>query len=459
MTCHTLLKRISLALGAGLMAGLVLAVPTAPAGAADLEAYRKAWRDVSTRIDEGIERNRKGDAVIEIVGADGQPVKDAALQIEQKTHEFLFGCNAFVLGQMGDKNQKYEEAFVKLFNFATVPFYWAGTEPVQGELRYSDESRDIWRRPSTDRFLAFAKKYDVTLKGHPLLWHAHNPPWLPKDPEELKRLYQKRFREIAERYGKEIPIWDVVNESLVCPKGYQLFTPDRGYVRWAFLEAVPLFPAENVMMINEVTSFNYLPQANRYFDQIKGLMAEGAQIRGIGFQYHYFRRAALDKFLASANCNPGMLLDVYERFAEFNLPLYVTEITIPSAGEGGEALQAEVVRDHYRLWFSAPKMAGITWWNLGDGTAVQGENEAKGGLMDDALEPKASYRVLDKLINQDWKTNLSTKTDTAGKTQFRGFYGKYAVKVTAGNVTKEFEIDLSTSGKGQYRLTLGGDSK
>ena len=40
-------------------------------------------------------------------------------------------------------------------------------------------------------------------------------------------------------------------------------------------------------------------------------------------------------------------------------------------------------------------MAGITWWNLGDGTAVKGENKALGGLIDEKFDPKASYRVLD----------------------------------------------------------------
>lgn len=99
-------------------------------------------------------------------------------------------------------------------------------------------------------------------------------------------------------------------------------------------------------------------------------------------------------------------------------------------------------------------MAGITWWNLGDGTAVKGENEAQGGLMDGALEPKASYRALDKLINHDWKTNLSATTDAAGKAQFRGFYGKYTVKVTTRGVTKEFEVNLTKAGE-SHKLTLG----
>ena len=79
--------------------------------------------------------------------------------------------------------QRYEEAFARLFNFATVPFYWEGTEPARGELRYAEPARDIWRRPPPDRFLPWAAKHGITLKGHPLLWHAYNPPWLPKDAE------------------------------------------------------------------------------------------------------------------------------------------------------------------------------------------------------------------------------------------------------------------------------------
>ena len=79
----------------------------------------------------------------------GNPISGAKLSVRQTGHEFLFGCNAFVLGQLDtpEKNRKYEEAFVRLFNFATVPFYWEGTEPTQGELRYQEGARDVWRRP------------------------------------------------------------------------------------------------------------------------------------------------------------------------------------------------------------------------------------------------------------------------------------------------------------------------
>jgi len=448
------LARVDKLLLALLGAGLIAAIWAAPAHAALPEECRARWTDPALvkRIDANIERHRKAEAIIEVVTSDGRPVPGANVEIQQQTHAFLFGCNAFVLGQLDtpEKNRKYEEAFVRLFNFATVPFYWHATEPKQGELRYAEGSRDIWRRPPPDRFLPFAAKHGLTLKGHPLLWHAYNPSWLPKDADTLKKLYQKRFAEIAQRYAKDIKIWDVVNESLCCPKAYPLYTPGREYAAWAFREAAPLFGPDNLLMINEVNFASCsVGNQNVYHRQVKQLLADGVKVQGIGFQFHFFSPAALQKEFTGPSYAPQQLLDAYDSFAGFNLPMFVTEITIPTPDEDGPAVQAEVVRNLYRLWFSVPRMAGITWWNLGDGTAVQGENKAKGGLMDDNLDPKPSYRALDQLINHDWKTRLTVKTDSQGRAAFRGFHGKYAVKVATAGVVREFSVDLSPDAAGR----------
>ncbi len=436
---------------------LALSLLATMAQAAPPESYRKLWRDptLNERIERNIEKYRKSDAVLEVRDAAGKPVASAKVELRQTDHEFLFGCNAFVLGQLGAKEERYEEAFTKIFNFATVPFYWEGTEPAQGELRYAEPARDIWRRPPPDRFLTWAAKHKITLKGHPLLWHAYNPTWLPRDADSLRELYRKRFREIAGRFGDKIHIWDVVNESLVCGKDYPLLTPDRDYVRWAFAEAAPLFPETTTLMINEVTQFNFTPyETNPFVGQTRKLISQGAKIRGIGLQYHFFRREKMDSYLVSPECNPGALLDLYEKFSEFDLPLYITEITFPSAGEGGGALQAEVVSDHYRLWFAAPKMAGITWWNLGDGTAVKGENEAMGGLLDADFAPKPAYDALDQLINKQWKTEATLETDAQGRARFRGFRGDYHYVVHADGQKTEGTLSVRSDGKTQHLIPL-----
>jgi endo-1,4-beta-xylanase len=427
-------------------AAVLLAAASAFAGAP--ESYRKAWNDpaVVKQIDEGIERNRKGDAAIELVDADGRPIPSASLEIQQKTHQFLFGCNAFVLGQRKtpERNRKYEEAFTHLFNFATVPFYWTGTEPKQGELRYQEGCVDIWRRPPPDRFVAFAKKHGITLKGHPLLWHAYNPTWLSKDPAEFKKLCQKRFREIAERYAKDIKIWDVVNESQVCEKDFPLYTPGKEYVAWAFNEVSPLFRSDNLLLINELTPASHggVGEENAYYRQIKQLLGQGVNVEGIGFQFHLLEKGYMEATLAGKQFPPAKLLDIYQSFAAFDRPFFITEITIPSKGKDGEAVQAEMIANLYRLWFSVPRMEGITYWNFADGTAAGEENKALGGLIDKEMNPKASYKSLDRLINHNWKSRLATKTDVAGKANFRGFYGKYIIKATAKDKVKEFEIEL-----------------
>jgi hypothetical protein len=123
---------------------------------------------------------------------------------------------------------------------------------------------------------------------------------------------RQRFREIAGRYAKDIFIWDVVNESLVCRPTYPLYTPDRAYVGWAFAEAAPLFPDSTTLMINEVTDFCFKPaDKNPYFAQVKSLLAQGAKVRGIGFQFHFFRRNALDGYLKGGSADPAKMLDLF----------------------------------------------------------------------------------------------------------------------------------------------------
>ena len=282
---------------------------------------------------------------------------------------------------------------------------------------------------------------------------------MPKDPEELKLRYIRRFREIAERYAKDIPIWDGVNESLVCSSDYPLFSAENRthvpYVPWAFTEQQKLFRPENQLMINDITSFNWPSnETNRFYQQCTKLLDDGIGIEGIGFQFHYFNRKSLDDYLNGDRCDPGTLLDTYELFAKFGLPLWITEITIGSAGDDGLAIQERVVRDIYRLWFASPKMAGITWWNLGDGTAYGNEGVAGGGLADNDFNPKPVYKALDQLINQDWKTTLQAKSNAEGSVKFRGFHGRYEIHVTADGETKKFEVMVDANGPVKETLKM-----
>lgn len=437
------------------LAGLAVFSLAAGVSAAVPKPYRKAWSDASKQIDQDIERRRKGDATIEVVGHDGKAIPGASLEIRQRTHAFLFGCNLFALGQLDtpELNRKYEEAFARVFNFATLPFYWRDLEPQQGKPRFEAGSPRIWRRPPPDVLLAWCKAHGITPKGHALMYSKamFMPTWVDRtDPTALKTLGQKHMAEIARRYGRDIAMWDVVNEEiprLRRPAEWHAAPDD--YLAWCYAEAGRLFPNSARLLINDGTSEAHVTTA-QYEAMIQGLQRRRVRVEGIGVQFHTSRGA----MFSGRDFAPGHLQAVYQRLGRLGLPLYVTEITVPGVGEDGPVEQAAIVADLYRLWFSTPAMAGVTWWNLGDGTAYQDENKALGGLLDKDMNPKPAYRTLDRLINHDWRTNLAAKTDTQGKARFRGYYGKYSITITAGNRVGKFEIDMADGGPAQHKLTL-----
>ncbi len=440
----------------GWLAFHLLVVLTPVAAAEVPEAYQAAWQAAAPQIEANIERCRKGDAVISVVGADGQPLKNASLSIRQQTHEYLFGCNLFVLGQLAtpELNRKYEQAFTRLFNFATIPFYWRELEPADGKPRFAEGSEPMWRRPPPDQLVKWCKAHGITTKGHALMYVKTKfmPDWIdPKDPARLKTLAARHMAEIAQRYGNDIAVWDVVNEEiprLTRPEQWHRVPDD--YLAWCFEEAGRLFPKQARLLINDGTSQSHVT-TDLYEGLIKGLQQRNVRVEGVGIQFHIYNREAM---LSGKLYPPEQMTAVYERLGRFGLPLYMTEITVNSTGEDGPARQGEVVANLYRLWFSTPAMAGVTWWNLGDGTAFGNENKALGGLMDENMDPKPAYQALDRLINHDWKTNLSTKTGAQGQAQFRGFYGQYTVEVASGGQTRQFEINLAHKGPSQFKLTF-----
>ena len=413
-------------------------------------AYREAWNnpELKRAMADNIEKYRKADAELLVVDADGKPLAGAKVRATQQTHDFLFGCNAFMIGCFDDKaqEQKYTDAFVKLFNFATVPFYWSDLEPKPGQVRFTKDSPPIFRRPPPDLVVEWGQQHKLTLKGHPLIWHAWYPGWLPKEQDEVTKLAAKRFAQIAERYADKISIWDVTNEVLAM--GKQVMTTD--YPGWCYAEAARLFRKDNVLMINETTghSHKFSAETSPYFKQIKGLMDRGLRVDGIGFQFHLFGKDAYEQVLDGKIYKPQTLHNIYGFYEKLDRPQYITEITIPQRDDAkAQATQAEVVANFYRLWFSMPRMAGITWWNLGDGTAVKGENTYRGGLLDEKLDPKESYKALDRLINHEWKTTTDGQTDAAGKFAFRGFAGTYKVEVDLPAGKQTFEVHVAPGQK------------
>ncbi len=448
--------------------------------------WRKQWTPaVEKAIDDRIEKHRKADAVVEDLptGVD--------IKVEQIGSKILLGAHLFNYDQLGSDalNAAYRAAFTNYFNAGTLAFYWRELEPEEGKPRYVSGPRDEpafwnafdfkndepenfveWRRPAPDRVIDFCQKYDIAMHGHAILYYAWSPKWLFKKattPELARTYFDRHVAEIAQRYKDVISQWDIVNESLnrgAVPKdnpvddaswyrtkdGTRVLPPE--WTRRAFEVAAANFPSRVRLAINDAWSM----QNNAYAAFAKKLMAQGAKIDVVGYQKHIFRPANMLTIASGYPCLTNTqnwnLDDEAKRLAEIDelgRPIHISEITIPSPrGLGGltdeqaDDIQARVTRAYYRFWFSWPIVDRITYWNWIDGLGIKNERMSSGWFNRD-MTPKKVARVMDDLINREWRTRLAVRADAKGKISFRGFKGRYRLSWTdAGGVVRTREITV-----------------
>lgn len=408
------------------------------------EAYRKTWAELKPDLDAAIERYRKGSATLVLRWPDGTPVRGAKLAIRQKTHAFDFGCNILPLGQLGDdRNARYETAFSELFNLATTTTTWCDYEPQPDTFRFDADSPEIWRRPPLDRVLEFCTRHGLAMKGQPLLSDHWTPDWVVGDAATWRQYWTRYVREVAARYGRHLKVIDVANELLDTDKRILTnnpFSPNDACIEWAFKTAADVFPETTILELNEMPYVNEA-RCDDYCAMIERSLARGARIDAIGCQFHYFSADAMEKVLRLEHGRPETLLENYRKLAAFGKPLNITEITIP--GACGEALQAEVLANFYRLWFSIPEMHAAIYWNLNDGAAWKSEGVAAGGLVDVQIRKKQAWHVLHHLVHREWRTDLVIQARDDGSVEFRGFYGTYDIVVALDGQCRTFSLALT----------------
>lgn len=274
-------------------------------------------------------------------------------------------------------------------------------------------------------------------------------------------LYKNYFQKVAERYAKKFAIIDVVNEAF-CHKKFPLYSDDLIFVEEAFSLAAPLFPTNVQLCLNEYSAVNepitdfhgYFDKSGDYYDLAKRLLDKKIHLDALGFQFHIFSNREMTDLLTLKCWTPSALRKTYAKYATLGIPLYITEMTIPSTlgakGMSGEALQAEVARKFYRFWFSQKALNGVTWWNLCDGAAWKNEGKVLSGLLDADMREKPAYQTLYQLIKREWTTRTGGQTNANGAYTFRGYTGQYLVTVSTPDIkcrTFTFHLTTGSSGK------------
>ncbi len=423
--------------------------------------YFEKYKDYTDeRIKDGIENYRKGHARITVKDRDGNPIRNAKIIIKQKSHDFKYGANLFMLEELetAEKNELYKRYFSDVFNMATVPFYWKDLEPVQGKPRFSKDSERIYRRPPIDLCIDFCEEHNIEPRAHCLNYDLWNPEWiLGASTEHFKEQLEKRMQILSQKYADRIPCWEVTNETIFPRVGDEKassFYRDDENVEWSFRTAEKYFP-RNELSINDAhcniweNAFNYNRSA--YYMQIERALQKGARIDSIGMQFHMFYKKENELEATRYFYDPKHLYTVMDFYSRFQKPLQITEVTIPaySNSEEDERIQAEIIEKLYSIWFSHPNMEQIIYWNLVDGYAAfaplgdmtSGENYFYGGLLRFDMTPKPAYYTIKNLFEKVWHTEAEIMSDDGGYAEFKGFYGTYDVIVNGQNYTVHLSKD------------------
>jgi len=234
---------------------------------------------------------------------------------------FLFGCNCFGHPMLG---RRYDELFLEVFNYATVPFYWSVFEPHRGDKG--------WDR--NDELALWLTKSGVTAKDHPLVWfHSFGiPEWTRGlDYETLKSLQRDRVYEIVEKYRGTIDIFDVINEA-------HDWANELGYTHDQLLEMTKLAcdataeaNAEAIRVVNNcciwgeysATDATHFGRSDRPlttpYRYLEKCIKANIGFEVLGLQLYY---PVQDMFEISLQL---------DRFARLGKPIHITELGISSA--------------------------------------------------------------------------------------------------------------------------------
>jgi GH35 family endo-1,4-beta-xylanase len=398
-------------------------------------------------IDEKIQSVRTGTIQISIEFSNGTRLNDTLIDYDLINHDFYFGSKIFYGSHTFSYNETYnatEEVYYryyynKIFNYATLPFYWEFYEPEPGVFPLEDFLNST---------LTWCEQNNITPKGHPLVWKkpVNYPDWLPDEDDALFEALENRVRRDISLYKDRIKIWDVVNEPIHYPTiGNH---PKTYYINKSFNWANEADP-DALLVLNEYGIVGHDFGNGEYYDLIKESIAAGAPIKCIGFQGREHRT---DWMPATE------IWATLEAYSVFGLPIHITEAESPGdsipitnswkKGLWNEQNQAEYVERYLKICFAHPNVEAFVYWDMWDGVAWL----KKGGLVDENWQPKESYNRLDNLINNEWHTNGSKITNSSGGIEFNGFYGTYNITIPSLGINRV--INAERGGSTEFQVII-----
>lgn len=263
---------------------------------------------------------------------------------------------------------------------------WGSLQPVEpGE----------WDFAQADAIRDFAEDNDLAVKGHTLLWHQQQPPFITPEstPRQLERYAERHIQRAVHRYRRDFFAWDVVNEAIaddgsgLRPTVYADAFGER-YIDRAFKEAKQA-DRDAQLYYNDYGIEGPGAKSDAAYALMQRLIARRVPIDGIGFQGHFDARftPSLEDLVAN-----------FQRFAALGLSVNISELDVRVSALGGTrayrlAVQKQIYQRVAAACAQVEGCEGITTWGFTDAHSwVDSTFGADDPLLfDDTYQRKPAY--------------------------------------------------------------------
>ncbi|WP_222915754.1 endo-1,4-beta-xylanase [Natrinema sp. SYSU A 869] len=387
----------------------------------DGRAEDAAWRQTAR---ERINEIRRAPLTVTATDENGEPIPDAEVEVEMQEHEFGFG-SAVAVDEL-PSNEQYQDVFLENFNEAV-------TENGLKRGAWDGEFGSSLGPENTTAAVDWLNQHDVPTRGHTLLWGTYDAMGVDtgQSESEIVAEIESAIRERAAAMDGQLLEWDMHNHPVMYPE----ITDDLGRERvvdwWsAAIDEAP----ETPMWVNEGRVLS-ARNGNRepYHEYLEWLEGIEADIGGIGFMGHF----GVDYLRP-----PADLLELFDEFAAFDVPLKITELDITlndSMDEDQIAARRDYMRDLLIAAYSHEALESVLHW----GFWANQHWRPSAALYDEDWTLRAHGEIYRELVFEEWWTDEAGSTDADGKYTTDAYLGDHEVTVTVGEAQTTESVSLT----------------
>jgi len=261
---------------------------------------------------------------------------------------------------------------------------------------------------AADALVAFAEEHNMQVHGHALVWHEQNPAWLTDGTwtrSTLLDIMREHISAVAGRYRGRVHIWDVLNEAIVSEGSdlrptfwHETVGPD--YIDHAFRWAHEADAAAR-LFYNDFGADGVNEKSDAIYALVKGMLARGVPIHGVGLQMHVSLRNAPDADSVRRNVARYGELGLEVQITEMDVAVNPPEETRPMPER--LAAQARVFADTLRALVDSDAGTALIMWGLSDKYSWLPrflKRDEWGLIFDAEFAPKPAYHALHEALSR-----------------------------------------------------------